>query len=193
VEDKQLKEAVAKADRARQSAMAQHAAKEVSNLREIQEKISAELAKQGMADKVKFTIDERGLVVTVVTSSVVFAGDRADLLEAGRQIVDAFGPTLASLPNRIEVDGHTNQLPIATVNYPSGWELSGARASSVVRYLNSHHGIPEARLTATGFADTRPLYPANDPRSTTMNRRVEVVVLSTLPAAERALLPSAAQ
>jgi chemotaxis protein MotB len=192
VEDEKLKEAVANADRAKQSQMAQHAAEEVGNLKEVQKRITEELTKQGLQDTVRFSIDERGLVVTVITSSVVFGGDRADLLEAGRQIIDTIGPTLMALPNRIEVDGHTNQLPVATVNYPSGWELSAARASSVVRYLHDRHGLPENRLTAVGFADTKPLYPANDTRSTTMNRRVEVVVLSTLPAPERALLPSAA-
>jgi chemotaxis protein MotB len=190
--DKELQEAVNKADRARQSGMAQRAKQEVDNLEAIKKKILAELEAKGMADTVRFTIDERGLVVTIVTSGVVFAGDRAELLGAGRQILDAVGPSLAAIPNRIQVDGHTNQLPVATTNYPSGWELSTARAASVVRYFNAQHGLPEGRLSAAGYADTRPLYPASDPRSTTMNRRVEVVVLSTLPAAERALLPSAA-
>jgi chemotaxis protein MotB len=62
----------------------------------------------------------------------------------------------------------------------------------VVRYLNSHAHIPENRLFAAGFADTKPLYPASDPRAVTLNRRVEIVVLSNLPADTRALLPSAA-
>jgi chemotaxis protein MotB len=190
--DQELKKAVADADRARQSQQAQHAEKEVQNLDEIKKKILAALEAKGLANAVKFDIDERGLVVTIVTSSVVFAGDRAELLEAGQAILGAVGPALVALPNGIEVDGHTNQLPIGTINYPSGWELSSARASSVVRYLHDHFGVAENRLSATGFADTRPLYPASDPRATTLNRRVDVVVLSTLPASERALLPAAA-
>jgi chemotaxis protein MotB len=192
VADKELQQAVAKADRARQSQMQQDAQKEVDNLQEIKKRILAALEAKGMADAVRFNIDERGLVVTIVTSSVVFAGDRAELLAPGRVILDAVGPALTVLPNKIQVDGHTNQLPIATINYPSGWELSSARASSVVRYLNERHGIAENRLSAAGYADTRPLYPASDPRATSLNRRVEVVVMSTLPPEERALLPSAA-
>ncbi len=192
VADEELDAAVKQADRARQSQMAQHAKAEADNLDSIKEKIAAELSRKGLSDSVRFTIDERGLVVTIVTSSIVFAGDRAELLTSGQQVLDAVGPTLVPLPNRIQVEGHTNQLPIATVNYPSGWELSSARASSVVRYLNARYALPENRMAAAGYADTRPLFPANDPRSTTMNRRVEVIVLSTLPAEERALLPSAA-
>ncbi|GIJ48668.1 flagellar basal body stator protein MotB [Virgisporangium aliadipatigenens] len=192
VQDKELQEAVQNADRARQSQMAQHAEKEVENLEEIKKAILAALEAQGLADAVRFTIDERGLVVTIVTSGVVFEGDRAVLLAAGRQILDGVGPSIGAIPNRIQVDGHTNQLPIGTSNYPSGWELSSARASSVVRYLHERFGITNERLSATGFADTRPLLPASDPRAVTLNRRVEVVVLSTLPAEERALLPAAA-
>lgn len=184
------KAAVAASDRARATQTAADVAKEVDNLKKVQQQITDALKKQNLDKNVMFSIDERGLVVTVVTSSVVFAGDRADLLAPGRQIVDAVVPALKALPNRIEVDGHTNQLPVPTVNYPSAWELSTARASAVVRYLNAH-GIAIDRLSAAGFAGTRPLLPPSDPRAPTMNRRVDIVVLSTLPASERALLPTA--
>lgn len=190
--DEELKEAVRQADLVKASTRQQHAQGEVKNLEEIKQKILGALDAKGLAGSVRFSIDERGLIVTIVTSSVIFAGDRAELLDAGRQVLDAVGPALVALPNHVQVDGHTNQLPIPTVNYPSGWELSTARASSVVRYLNERHGVPETRLSAAGYADTRPLYPASDARAVTLNRRVEVVVMSTLSAEERALLPSAA-
>jgi len=191
--DEELQRAVAQADRAKQSQMAQHAEAEVEKLKEVKEKLEAELAAKGMADSVRFSIDERGLVVTIVTNQVVFPGDSATLLDGGRRVLDSIGPAVAALPNKIQVEGHTNQLSIRTQNYPSGWELSSARASSVVRYLIEHFQMPETRLSAAGYADTRPLYPASDPRSVTMNRRVEVVVLSSLPADERALLPGIAK
>ena len=178
-------------DRAKQQKRQAAAKEEVENLEQVKEKINAELAKQGALDSVRYAIDERGLIVTIVTTSVVFAGDRAELLPDGQHLLDAIWPALAPLPNRIEIDGHTNQLNVPTVNYPSGWELSTARASTVVRYLATHAGIAQNRLTAVGFADTRPLYDPADPRAMTLNRRVEIVVLSTLPASERELLPSA--
>ena len=80
-------------------------------------------------------------MVTVVTNEVVFAGNRADLQAGGAKILDAIAPTLEALPNNIEVDGHTNQLKAKTTFYPSGWELSAARASTAVRYLTGH-GLP---------------------------------------------------
>jgi len=63
----------------------------------------------------------------------------------------------------------------------------------VVRYLIDNYHLPETRLSAAGYADTRPLYPPSDPRAVTQNRRVEVVVMSSLPADERALLPGIAK
>ncbi|SDY81419.1 chemotaxis protein MotB [Micromonospora pattaloongensis] len=181
----------AAAERARASANARAAAREAKNLKEIEKEIRNALVRAGLQESVQFTIDERGLHVTVVTSEVVFAGDRADLLTAGRKIMDAVAPPLLPLSNTIQVDGHTNQLPAPTINYPSAWELSTARASTVVRYLNAK-GVPQKRLAAAGYAGTRPLIPPDDPRSVTMNRRVDIVIMSSLPPEQSALLPSAA-
>ncbi len=73
-------------------------------------------------------------------------------------------------------------------NFPSEWELSSARASSVVRYLISDSGLAPSSVSVAGYADTRPLVPASDPRSVTLNRRVDIVVLSSLTAEQQALL-----
>jgi chemotaxis protein MotB len=177
--------------RAHASVDARAAEVEVKNLREVQRKITAALKARHLEDSVRFHFDERGLVVTVVTSAVIFAGDRAELLTDGRAIVDAVAPALRPLPNKVQVDGHTNQLPVPTIIYPSAWELSTARAAAVVRRLDVD-GVAKKRLAAAGFADTRPLLPPTDPRSVTMNRRVDIVVLSTLPPQQASLLPSAA-
>jgi chemotaxis protein MotB len=191
-EQKAVQDAVAAADQARIQAQLHAAEREVKDFQKLQKQIQQAVAAHKVAAGVQFRIDERGLVITVVTSSVVFAGDQADLLPAGQRIVAAVAGPLAPLPNRIEVDGHTNQLPVPTRNYPSAWELSTARASTVVRYLIGHGGLPAARLSAAGFAGERPLYPPADRRAPTLNRRVEIIVLSALPPAERALLPTAA-
>ena len=189
--DREIERAVAAVERAKASKDAQAAIKEAQNLKEIERKITNALAKVKLQNSVKFTIDERGLVVTVVTNEVVFAGNRADLRTGGEKILAAIGPTLRPLPNNLQVDGHTNQLKVRTTFYPSGWELSTARASTVVRYL-ARHGIGAPRMTASGYSDTRPLINPKDPKSITMNRRVDVVVLSMISADQRALLPAAA-
>jgi chemotaxis protein MotB len=183
--------AVAAQSRSKASEDGKAAAKEAEALKKLENKISDVLAKEKLLGSVKFTIDRRGLVVTIVTNEVVFAGNRADLQAGGKKILDAIAPTLAKLPNNIEVDGNTNQLKARTTFYPSGWELSAARASTTVRYLVSK-GLAKSRMSAVGFSDTKPLIAPSDPRSVTMNRRVDVVVLTTLPADQAALLPVAA-
>jgi chemotaxis protein MotB len=186
-----VRRAILAASREEASKNAEAATHEVENLKEIEKKIADALARAKLLDQVKFTIDERGLVVTVVTNEVVFAGNRADLQAGGRQILDAIAPTLAKLPNDIEVDGNTNQLKATTTFYPSGWELSAARASTTVRYLTGH-GVAKHRMRAVGFSDTKPLIDPKDPRAVTMNRRVDIVVLTLLNAEQAALLPAAA-
>jgi chemotaxis protein MotB len=183
--------AVQAQSRAKASQDAQAATKEAENLKEVERKIADALQAAKLLDQVKFTIDQRGLVVTVLTNEVVFEGDRAELRAGGAKILDALAPTLVKLPNNIEVDGNTNQLASRTKYYPSGWELSAARASAVVRYL-TEDGLAKKRMSAVGFSDTKPLIDPADPRSITMNRRVDVVVLTMLKPDQAALLPAAA-
>lgn len=165
-------------------------AKEIQNYKEIEKAINDALAKRGMSGSVEFSIDRRGLIITVVTNALVFPGNSATLLIDGHRILDVIAPPLKKVPNRIEVDGHTNQENVSTYPYPSGWELSSARASAVVRALIDG-GVAASRLTAVGYSDQRPLVPPDDPRSITRNRRVEIVVLSTLPADAGDMLQSA--
>ncbi len=190
-EKQAVQAALRSASRAKASKDAQAATKEAEDLKKIEKKITDALVKAKIRDQVTFTVDERGLVVTVITNEVVFAGNRADLQAGGAKILDTVAPALAALPNSIEVDGHTNQLKATTSFYPSGWELSAARASTVVRYLTGH-GLAKDRMRAVGFSDTKPLIPPSDPRSVQANRRVDVVVLTMLTAEQAALLPTAA-
>jgi chemotaxis protein MotB len=155
---------------------------EVQDYKQIEAAINSALKRGGMSGAVQFAIDRRGLIITVVTNALVFPGNSANLLGEGQHILSVIAPPLLHSPHNIEVDGHTNQEKVSTAPYPSGWELSSARASAVVRYLIAA-GIAQSRLSAVGYSDQRPLYPASDPRSITRNRRVEIVVLSSLPAA----------
>jgi chemotaxis protein MotB len=168
----------------------QAAQREVDEFKDIEAAIKASLHKRGLDGNAEFSIDERGLVVTVVTDELVFSGNSAVLEPEGAVILNAVLPPLRPIPNDIQVDGHTNQQNVSTAPYPSGWELSSARASSVVRYLVTHGPIAARRLSAAGFSDQRPLLRASDPRSITRNRRVDIVVLSQLPADARSQLPA---
>jgi chemotaxis protein MotB len=153
---------------------------EVSDYHRIEQRVETALRTKGLQHAVRFSITKRGLIITVITNGLVFPGNSAVLEARGQEILSAVAPSLAADKRNVEVDGYTNQLPVSTGPYPSGWELSSARASAVVRYLVAHR-VAERRLSAVGRNDLDPLYPPSDPRAATLNRRVEIAVLSDLP------------
>jgi chemotaxis protein MotB len=160
---------------------ASQVAAQAADFASIEAAITKALDGAGLSGSAQFQVTSRGLVITVVTNALVFPGNSADLESTGQRILAAVAPPLAKDPRQIEVDGYTNQENVSTAPYPSGWELSSARASAVVRYLAAN-GVSEDKLSAVGYSDQHPLYPVGDPRAITLNRRVEIVVLSNLAA-----------
>lgn len=123
--------------------------------------------------------EARGLVVTIVSDKVLFLDGQAAVQPDGITILDVIADSLRDLPNEVIVEGHTDSRPISTFRYPSNWELSTARATSVLRYLVEDQGFPSDRIAAAGYADTRPVVVGDDAASLAKNRRVEIIVLST--------------
>jgi chemotaxis protein MotB len=117
----------------------------------------------------------------VFQSEVLFAPGSAELDPGAKQALDpvfaALKEIAAEIPPDIDwilrIDGHTDRQPIHTAQFPSNWELSNARALSVVRDAIAH-GIPADRLAATGFADTQPLDPGDTADAYRRNRRIEL-------------------
>jgi chemotaxis protein MotB len=176
--------ALAEAQQVAAEAQAQY-----QDLTEVREQIEAALTAAGYAGAARYEIDERGLVVHIVADQVLFDAEQAVLRPEGRQILDAIAPALRGLPNSLGVEGHANHLPVTPGGvWPSNWELSAYRATTVVRYL-AGGGVPGNRMVANGYSDTRPLVPPSDPTSIGVNRRVDVVVLSTASAEANELLP----
>ena len=93
-------------------------------------------------------------------------------------VIERLAGALAPFPNPIRVEGHTDNVPISTVAFYSNWELSAARAGSVVHVLSSH-GVAPSRLAVIGFGDQRPVQGNDTPQGRNANRRVVVVILST--------------
>ena len=127
-----------------------------------------------LGDDIEVVFNE-GSVSFRISSELLFASGQAELADAGLEVIDRLIPALAGNRHRILVEGHTDDRPINTERFPSNWELSASRASSVVRYLTMA-GLDPARMSATGYADTRPLAENASEQGRASNRRVELVM-----------------
>jgi chemotaxis protein MotB len=156
------------------------AAAEADRLVEVERRLLAALRDQGLDDDVTTKIDGRGLTVSLVSRHVVFEANLATLTERGRRIVDTLAPVLRGITDRLQIEGHTNQAPGAPKYYATDWDLSTARAVEVLRYLNEERGLPATRLAAVGFGHIKPLVDPAAPGSQELNKRVDIVVMSTL-------------
>lgn len=161
---------------------------EADHLARIEQQIAQALTTHGVRDAVAFRVDERGLTIGLVADDVFFAASSADLTATARVVLDAAGPTLASIDEQISVEGHANVLPVSG-RYATNWELSSDRATQVLRHLVENDGVAGPRIMAVGLGDQRPLVPDVDSEGLAANRRVDLVVLSAAPERVRELVP----
>jgi chemotaxis protein MotB len=127
----------------------------------------------------------RGVMLDINASALFAQGD-ATLAATAQNTLSEVAKVLGEGEQLIEVEGYTDNVPISTAIYPSNWELSSARASSVVR-LFIIHGVEAKRLVAVGAADNNPVLSNDTPEGRARNRRVTITVLS--PELEKTAMP----
>ena len=143
-------------------------------MRNIAQQVLQTLAPLVQNGQVRVTESARGIAVEI-NASMLFKSAQATLEPDSQRALIAVAQVLAAGENPIEVEGHTDREPISTPQFPSNWELSGARASSVVR-LFVVSGIAPQRLVASGYADTRPVDTNDTSEGRARNRRVTVLI-----------------
>jgi len=151
----------------------------------------APLVKSGI---VRVTQTSRGVKVEI-NASILFAPGDARLKTAeSSDLLIAIAGIIKDDVHALQVEGHTDNLPISNSAFPSNWELSSARASTVVRLL-ADNGIARQRLSAVGYADNFPVGANSDTEGRVRNRRVEIMILAGLPekATEVPLAPEGAE
>lgn len=121
----------------------------------------------------------KGRLTVRMLDKILFESGSARILPTGKEVLDKLMISIAGTRDLIRVVGHTDDVRISAAlqrKYPSNWELSAARASSVVRYFQMNHGIDPLRMEAVGLSKYRPLTPNIDEASRQRNRRVEVIL-----------------
>jgi chemotaxis protein MotB len=151
------------------------AQQEQSNFEALQRELNEYAAKHGFARSVHIAIEQRGLVIRVLTDRLLFTSGSATLESQGQPLLSEIAALLTiDHVHPIDVEGNTDDVPISGP-FPSNWELSTARASTVVRFLIGK-GVEPQRLSATGYADQRPIATNSTAAGRALNRRVEIVL-----------------
>ncbi|HEY6394921.1 MAG TPA: OmpA family protein [Candidatus Binataceae bacterium] len=153
---------------------AQHESVAARQLSEVQSLVGAVIAKfpnSGMS----VTRDARGVVISLSAAKFFQSGEAEISPEQLGALVALIG-TLQGLPNRLEIDGFTDSVPVANQRFHDNWELSAARSASVLRYMVAHSSIEPARLTIAGYGPYMPIGDNNTEEGRALNRRVEIVI-----------------
>lgn len=138
------------------------------------------MAKEQIAGESKMT--KEGLQISLQEQKTVpfFVSGSAELLPGTKMYIDKIVPALQKgmelKNNTLIVEGHTDNVPIATTQFASNWELSTARATNVVKYLVQKHGIPPERIAAIGYGEHKPIVPNDTDENRAKNRRVVFLI-----------------
>ena len=155
---------------------AKQAQAEERSFQDLKKRIDKLAKEAGLAQKMSTTVTPDGLKIRLITDGVLFdsgsavvkSGGRPTLVQIGR-IIDHEGT------HPVQVEGHTDDRPIATSQYPSNWQLSGARAAAVVQQLSSA-GVSGKRMSLAGYAAQHPVAGNATPGGRAKNRRVEIIL-----------------
>jgi len=128
------------------------------------------------ADLAGVVIDRSADRLIIRMTSVLFERGEDTLTDPARKVLDEVARFLGTVPNRVRVEGHTDDVPIRTAKFPSNWELSTGRAISVVRYLEQR-GVARDRLSVAGYGEFHNIVANDDAEHRALNRRVEIVIL----------------
>jgi chemotaxis protein MotB len=152
------------------------AGREEQDFQALKRRIDALVEQAGLGDKVSTTVSLRGLKVKLLTDRLFFDSGSAQINTAALPTLDKIGGIIAGEKQHpVEVEGHTDDRPIATSQYPSNWQLSGARAGAVVQRLRTA-GVGGRRVSLAGYAAEHPVRSNASAVGRARNRRVEIVL-----------------
>ena len=147
------------------------------DFRQIKAAVEAYLVKQGAQNKVTLEISRRGLIVSLKEAGF-FASGQAGIKPEAYELINSIAEVVTQYNNPLRLEGHTDNVPISTAQFPSNWELSTARATHALKYLMKNFDVEAGKISATGYAEFRPLADNATPEGRARNRRVDLVMLS---------------
>ena len=171
-----LNEAMNPTDEESAEEAAKRARQEERSFWDLKRRIDRLVAEAGLAEKVTTSVSQRGLKVRLVTDGLLFDSGSAVVKTGALRTLERIGRIVAQeAKHPVQVEGHTDDRPIATSQYPSNWQLSGARAAAVVQQL-SGAGVSGKRMSLAGYAAEHPIASNATPGGRAANRRVEIIL-----------------
>lgn len=144
-------------------------------LNNFKQDILEEVDKLGIGGYVSIVDQEERLVLRL-NSQILFDSGSATLRPEGRNVMIKLGESFHNLDHLVDVQGHTDNVPIRNAQFPSNWELSTQRATNVVRILQDECGVPPSLLRSTGFGEYQPIGDNTTPDGRQSNRRIDIVI-----------------
>lgn len=147
------------------------------DFRQIKSAVEAYLVKQGAQNKVTLEITRRGLIVSLKEAGFFNSG-QATIKPEAYELINTIAEVMTQYNNPLRLEGHTDNVPISTAQFPSNWELSTARATNGLKYLLNNFDVDANKISATGYAEFRPIADNATSEGRARNRRVDLVMLS---------------
>lgn len=134
------------------------------------------LKENNLMESVYIIEGNKGMVIRF-KDGVLFNSGEANVSEGGYSILNEIAEKIKDIPNLIVIEGFTDNIPMKTIEFPSNWELSVARAIGVARFMIDDMNIPEERISVSGFGEQRPIDSNDTSEGRANNRRIEITIL----------------
>jgi chemotaxis protein MotB len=147
----------------------------ITQLKEVAQTVQESLNGKIDLQEIRLLITGRGLVIHL-PEFLFFNSGEAAFRPEGQPFLDQLADILAKIPNHVVIEGHTDNIPIHTPQFPSNWELSTQRATNLVRYFIEAHHLQPARFTAAGYGEYAPIADNDAEAGRRLNRRVDMII-----------------
>lgn len=148
----------------------------VEEIDQLKFKVNQLIQEYDYENAVKVEENERGIIIRIL-EEILFASGSAELGNNSKQVLKQIGAIIQSLPNDIRIEGHTDDIPISTAQYPSNWHLSVTRALNTAYYLINDENINPEKVSIVGYSEYKPVQPNEEIKNRALNRRVDIVII----------------
>lgn len=149
---------------------------DVSPIENLKSGLDKLIKENGYESSIRLEENERGITLHIL-EDILFASGKADLNSGSDVLLSRIAGIIRELPNDLRVEGHTDNVPINSVQFPSNWHLSVARALSTAYYLIHSEGLSPEKVSVVGYSEYKPMADNSSESGRAQNRRVDIVII----------------